>query len=79
MPIEHHDLLNELPEYKDQIHALKVSNAHFRKLFDEYHELTKDVENMESEQKPVATEVEEAAKVRRLKLKDEMFAMLKEA
>ncbi|OPX53804.1 GTP-binding protein, partial [Oceanospirillum multiglobuliferum] len=40
---------------------------------------TKDVENMESEQKPVATEVEEAAKVRRLKLKDEMFAMLKEA
>ncbi|WP_417597449.1 YdcH family protein [Oceanospirillum sp.] len=79
MPIEHHDLLNELPEYKDQIHELKVSNAHFRKLFDEYHELTKDVENMESEQKPVATEVEETAKVRRLKLKDEMFAMLKEA
>jgi len=79
MPIEHHDLLSELPEYKEQIHELKVSNAHFRKLFDEYHDLTKDVENMESEQKPVATDVEEAAKVRRLKLKDEMFAMLKQA
>ncbi|MDX1321027.1 MAG: DUF465 domain-containing protein [Oceanospirillum sp.] len=79
MPIEHHDLLNELPEYKEQIHELKVGNAHFRKLFDEYHELTKDVENMESEQKPVATDVEEAAKLRRLKLKDEMFAMLKQA
>ncbi len=79
MPIEHHDLLSELPEYKEQIHELKVGNAHFRKLFDEYHELTKDVEKMESEQKPVATDVEEAAKLRRLKLKDEMFAMLKEA
>lgn len=79
MPVEHHDLLNELPEYKEQIHDLKVNNAHFRKLFDEYHELTKDVEKMESEQKPVTTEVEETAKVRRLKLKDEMFAMLKEA
>ncbi|WP_086481420.1 YdcH family protein [Oceanospirillum sanctuarii] len=79
MPIEHHDLLSELPEFKEQIHELKVGNAHFRKLFDEYHDLTKDVENMESEQKPVATEVEEAAKLRRLKLKDEMFAMLKKA
>ncbi len=79
MPIEHHDLLNELPEYKEQIHELKVSNAHFRKLFDEYHDLTKDVEKMESEQKPVTTEVEETAKLRRLKLKDEMFAMLKQA
>ena len=79
MPIEHHDLLNELPEFKEQIHDLKVNNAHFRKLFDEYHDLTKDVENMESEQLPVTTEVEETAKLRRLKLKDEMFAMLKQA
>ncbi|MFG1488608.1 YdcH family protein, partial [Oceanospirillum sp. HFRX-1_2] len=47
--------------------------------FDEYHDLTKDVEKMESEQKPVTTEVEETAKLRRLKLKDEMFAMLKQA
>ena len=79
MPIEHHDLLNELPEFKEQIHELKVGNAHFRKLFDEYHELTKSVENMEAEQTPVSTEVEETAKLRRLKLKDEMFAMLKQA
>lgn len=79
MPIEHHDLLSELPEFKEQIHELKVGNAHFRKLFDEYHELTKEVENMESEVKPVSTEVEETAKLRRLKLKDKMYAMLKEA
>lgn len=79
MPIEHHDLVSELPEFREQIHELKVGNAHFRKLFDEYHELTKDVENMESEQKPVTTAVEEAAKLRRLNLKDEMFAMLKRA
>jgi len=79
MPVEHHDLLSELPEFKEQIHELKVSNAHFRKLFDEYHGLTKDIENMETEQSPTPTEVEEKAKLHRLSLKDEMFAMLKQA
>jgi len=74
--VEHHDLVHELPEYRDQIHSLKTSNAHFKKLFDEYHELTKSIENMENEVTPAATDVEEAAKLKRLHLKDEMVSML---
>lgn len=79
MTVEHHDLIHELPEYRDQIHELKTNNTHFRKLFDEYHQLTKEIENMENEVTPVSTPTEEEAKKRRLKLKDELFEMLRKA
>lgn len=79
MGVEHHDLLHEFPEYHDQIHALKVQNHHFRKLFDEYHELTSNIEKMENEVTPVSTLTEEEAKMRRVHLKDELFNMIKEA
>tara|TARA_R110002124_G_C8876470_1_gene508119 strand:+ start:624 stop:863 length:240 start_codon:yes stop_codon:yes gene_type:complete len=76
MSVEHHDLIHELPELKDRIHELKVSDAHFRRLFDEYHELTREVEKMEDEVTPVSSQVEESAKVRRLHLKDELYRLL---
>jgi hypothetical protein len=76
MSVEHHDLIHELPELKDRIHELKMSDAHFRRLFDEYHELTREVEKMEDEITPVSSQVEEGAKVRRLHLKDELYRML---
>lgn len=79
MSVEHHDLVHEFPEMKDLIHEMKTHDHHFRKLFDEYHELTKSVEKMEDEVTPVATEIEEDAKLRRLQLKDELYAMLKES
>lgn len=72
MSVEHHDLHHEFPELGERIHELKVSNAHFRRLFDEYHDLTREIEKMEDEVTPVATHVEEEAKKRRLHLKDEL-------
>ena len=74
---EHHDLVHELPEMRDRIHELKTSNNHFARLFDEYHEVTKQVELMEAEVTPTETSREEELKKRRLSLKDELFAMLK--
>ncbi|TGD74234.1 DUF465 domain-containing protein [Mangrovimicrobium sediminis] len=76
MSVEHHDLHHEFPELNDRIHELKTSDAHFRKLFEEYHELTRDIEKMEDEVTPVATRTEEEAKVRRVHLKDELYRML---
>lgn len=76
MTIEHHDLVHEFPQLRDQIHELKIGNRHFRKLFDEYHELTSDIENMETEAKAVSTQTEEEAKMRRVHLKDELYKML---
>ena len=76
MYVEHHDLIHEFPELKDRIHDLKVGDSHFRKLFDEYHQLTRSIEKMEDEVTPVSTRTEEEAKVRRVHLKDELYRML---
>jgi len=76
MSVQHHDLVHEFPELKDRIHEMKMNNAHFRKLFEEYHHLTRDVENMENETTPVATITEEEAKLQRVHLKDELYKML---
>ncbi len=76
MSVVHHDLVHEFPELKDRIHEFKLNNAHFHRLFEEYHELTRSVENMENEVTPVATAAEEEAKLRRVHLKDELYQML---
>ena len=76
MSVEHHDLIHEFPQLKARIHELKVSDAHFRRLFDEYHGLTRDIEKMENEVTPVATHTEEDAKLRRVYLKDELYRLL---
>ena len=41
MHIDHHPLAQEFPEFKDAIHTLKINNAHFAKLFNEYDETDK--------------------------------------
>jgi uncharacterized protein len=76
MAVEHHDLIHEFPHLKTRIHELKLSDAHFRRLFEEYHDLTREVEKMEDEVTPVATRTEEEAKLRRLHLKDELYRLL---
>ena len=76
MSVEHHDLIHEFPELKDRIHEMKMGDQHFRKLFDEYHELTRNIEKMEDEVTPVATHTEEEFKLRRVHLKDELYRLL---
>lgn len=79
MPIENHSLVKELPEYKDQIHELKMNDAHFRRLFDEYQYLTGEIENIEQEIVLASTLEEEEFKKRRLQLKDTLYDMLRNA
>lgn len=76
--MDQHDLNHEFPEYRDQIHVLKVSNNHFSRLFDEYHDVNRHVVRVELNAE-LATDFElEALKKRRLKLKDELYDMLKD-
>ncbi|MEM9227784.1 MAG: DUF465 domain-containing protein [Verrucomicrobiota bacterium] len=76
MRVEHHDLVHEFPELRDRIHDMKTGDPHFRRLFDEYHELTRNIEKMEDEVTPVTTATEEDAKRRRVHLKDELYRLL---
>ena len=76
---EHHDLLHELPEYRDKIHEMKVGNAHFAKLFDKYHEVDHEVRRIEQGVETPSDDYTEEMKKKRLALKDELFQMLKAA
>ncbi|MCW8888791.1 MAG: DUF465 domain-containing protein [Gammaproteobacteria bacterium] len=74
---EHHNLINELPEYTDKIHELKTSNAHFSRLYDEYHDADKEIRRIEQEIETPSDDYTEEVKKRRLNLKDQLFDMLK--
>lgn len=76
MNVDHHDLHHEFPEYAETIHALKMGNLHFVHLFDEYNGLTAKIEDLEIKDSPVADVELEDMKKLRLKLKDELYAML---
>ena len=79
MSIEHHPLLNEFPEHHDVIHRLKTDDAHFRKLFDEYHQVDKEVYRMEQNIEPATDEAMEDRKKQRLLLKDQLYAIIKDS
>lgn len=74
-----HNLAVEMPEYKEAIHALKVSDAHFAKLFHEYDEVDKELHRIASEIETPSDDVVEQLKKKRMVLKDEIYAMLKKA
>lgn len=76
MQVEHHDLLQELPEFADAINVLTAGNAHFAKLQASYNRLTGRVEDLEEHDMPVADFTIEDMKKQRVKLKDELYHML---
>lgn len=73
---ESHDFSHEHPEYKEQIHDLKMNNAHFAKLFDQYQDVNKGILRIEKEVEAASDERLEDMKKHRLLLKDEMIKML---
>ena len=74
---EKHDLIHELPEYRERIHDLKTRNHHFSRLYDEYHEIEHEVRRIEEGVEVASDEYLEERKKQRLKLKDELFEMLR--
>ena len=78
MTHEHHGLVHEFPEYREEIHNLKMTNEHFRELFDEYHKLDREVYRVEYNIEPRSDVALENLKKRRLVLKDELFLMLRQ-
>lgn len=71
-----HELADEFPELKDRIHELKTSNGHFQRLFDEYHEINREVHRAEASGLNITDEHYEDLKRKRMTLKDEIYTML---
>jgi uncharacterized protein YdcH (DUF465 family) len=65
-----------LHEYKNEIHELKLSNAHFAKVFEKHNALDQKIEDVEAE-RAILTDVElEILKKEKLLLKDEAYKMI---
>jgi uncharacterized protein YdcH (DUF465 family) len=76
--VEHHDLHHDFPEMGEQIRSLKMKDRHFARLFDEYHELDREVRKIEEDVEPTSDEHLEQLKMRRVHLKDDLYTMLKQ-
>lgn len=75
--MQKHDLLHEFPEFADKIHELKMTDAHFRKLFDEYHEVDHEVHRVETGAEVSSDEYLDKKRTHRVYLKDELYKLLK--
>lgn len=71
-----HELAQKFPEKADRIHALKTGDAHFSRLFDEYHELNRRIHRIESRGTDRSREMMKDLKLQRITLLDELTAML---
>ncbi len=74
-----HELADEFPDLKQQIHALKLADHHFARLADAYHQLNREIHRVEAAGVNVGDEAFEDLKKKRLTLKDELFSILKAA
>ncbi|HNC95024.1 MAG TPA: DUF465 domain-containing protein [Myxococcota bacterium] len=76
MHVEHHDLAHEFPEFKDKIHELKVSDAHFKKYFDMYQDVDKHICRIEDGVEVMVDSSLESLKLTRVHLKDFLYRYL---
>ncbi len=79
MPVEHHPLTTEFPEFIDTIRLLRAGHQEFRQLSDEYHELDDQIYRIDEDIEPVYDLYAEQLKKRRVFLKDKLYRMLREA
>jgi len=72
-----HELADTFPELKDKIHDLKLTNAHFARLTEEYHQLNREIHRVEANGINIADAAFEELKKKRLAMLDEISAILR--
>ncbi|MDI7863251.1 YdcH family protein [Rhizobiaceae bacterium n13] len=71
-----HELADEFPDYADRMRELKMNDAHFARLFAEYHEVNRAIHRAETNVEPVGDTHMENMRKSRMVLKDEIYGML---
>lgn len=71
-----HELAEEFPEFQEKISVMKQRDAHFSRLFDEYHEINRAVHRAETNIEPTDDFHMEDMRKQRMRLKDEIYSML---
>jgi hypothetical protein len=74
--ILNHSLVVDFPQFKETIHALKLSNAHFKHLLDRYQTVDNEIVRIETELEPASDARTQQLKHSRLQLKDELIGWI---
>ena len=78
MPLTHHPLVKEFPEHHDRIHELKMADRHFLRLMNDYEILDKEIFRAESDEEPTNDTHLKEMTVRRVQLKDQIYALIQQ-
>lgn len=71
-----HELHDEFPADAEILHKLKVSDAHFAKLADHYHDLNREIHRIEAGIEAASDERAEELKKERLSILDQVSVMI---
>jgi uncharacterized protein YdcH (DUF465 family) len=74
-----HELIEEFPDQIDLMHRLKAEDAHFARLFDEYHTINRAVHRAETNVEPTDDLNMTQMRKERLALKDQIADLLRDA
>jgi uncharacterized protein len=75
----HHPIVREFPEHRETIRRLKGADEHFRTMFDEYHRLDDSIYRIEEEIDFATDQEIDDLKMRRAKLKDYIYYLIRHA
>ena len=79
MPLEHHPLAREFPEYRQQLQTLHAQDAHFANLAQQYESLDKRIYEIEDGREALDDLALHALKNERVQLKDQIADRLRKA
>jgi uncharacterized protein YdcH (DUF465 family) len=72
----HHPFVSEFPEHRETIRSLKLADANFRAMFEEYHKLDDEICRIEEDVEFATEEIDEL-KFKRAKLKDALYSAVR--
>ena len=72
-----HSLINEFPEFQHTIDTLKSQNNDFAQLLNEYDTTDKKIYGYSQQSQPVSDSHIEVLKKKRLRLKDQLYSILR--
>ena len=74
--MEKHDSRHEFPQFEQKITDLKMSNKHFKGLFDQYHDVNNQIYRIETYVEVHSDEFLNELRHKRVHIKDQIYAIL---
>lgn len=77
MTLEHHPLVHEFEQYRNELHKLKISDSEFHDLMARYDALDKEIYRIEQDIEVASDGYLEIMKKKRLYFLDKLLSMIK--